>query len=160
MLRLSGAALILTASLLLAVSLSASEQKKLRRSEGLLLLVRHIREQIGCFHAPLPAICASFSHKELEECGFLSVLQQDGLAAALEKSGPALDLSEEELHPLFSFADSLGRGQTEGELRLCDHTATELEKTLAKRREELPRRTRVLQTLFVSGALMLVILLF
>ena len=159
MLRIGGAALLLAASLLLAVTLSRGEEKKLRRSEGLVLLVRHIREEVRCFRRPLPEIYDSFSHAALEECGFLSVLRREGLAHALKEMADALTVSNEEKRALLAFARAVGNGQTEGQIRLCDYTLAELEKMLAKRREEAPRRTRVLQTMSISGGLMLLVLL-
>ena len=123
------------------------------------MLVRHIRGQICCYRTPIYKIYASFSHKELEECGFLSVLRERGFLAALNECASALYVEGQELSALRAFGTELGKSQTSEELRLCDYTAAELERAVARRREEAPKRTRVLQTLSISGGLMLVILL-
>ena len=159
MLRVGGALLLLAGALLFAIDATAAEQKKLRLLEGLLLLVRHIRREIEGPRTPMPQILSSFTHGALEECGFLPVLREAGLAAALCQCREMMPLSGEEMRTLSGFAATLGRSGAKGQVELCDRTAAELERSLAKRREEVPRRTRVLQTLSISGALMLLLLL-
>lgn len=159
MLRIGGAALILLASVTLAHTYSTTERKRLSLVEGLLALVRFVREQVVCFHTPTGEIYRSFSHKELAECGFLSVLRERGMEAAVEELQDKAYLSSEELRALCGFAAMLGKGQTEGQVRLCDYTERALLNALEKRREEAPRRTRVFGTLSVTGGLMLIIVL-
>ncbi len=159
MLRLGGAALIFLASLLLSRAYSAAERKRLLVCEGLLSFVRFVREQVACFRTPTGDIYRSFFHKELEECGFLPALRERGFEAAVKRLGEENALSAEELRVLCGFAAMLGKGQTEGQLRLCDYTERALLEALGKRRENAPRQTRVFGTLSVTGGLMMIILL-
>lgn len=159
MLRIGGAALLLASSFFLAAEAAAGERRRLRHYEGLLAFVRFVRAQVEGARRPMPQICAAFYHKELAECGFLPLLQRQGLAVALQEGEGLLGLEAEELRPLFAFAATLGKGEAEGEVQLCIRTEAELERGLLRRREEAPRRTRVSQTLSISGALMLLLLL-
>ena len=97
-------------------------------------------------------------HEEPHDLEFFRTEGQ-GLAVALQEGEGLLGLEAEELRPLFAFAATLGKGEAEGEVQLCIRTEAELERGLLKRREEAPRRTRVSQTLSISGALMLLLLL-
>ena len=159
MLRVGGAVLILLASVALARAHSAVEQKKLSVCEGVVGFVRFVREQVACFHTPTGEIYCSFFHRELEDCGFLPMLRERGLEAAVGKLEELKLLSQEEQRALRGFAAMLGKGQTEGQVRLCDYTERMLAESLKKRREETPRATRVFGTLSVTGGLMLIILL-
>ena len=78
---------------------------------------------------------------------------------ALMAGRETLYLGGEELAILTAFAEGVGRSYSAEQIALCDYTLRELEKALARRREEAPKRTRVLRTLSLVGGLMLVILL-
>ena len=110
-------------------------------------------------NTPTGEIYRSFVHRELAECGFLSALRERGIDAAIGELRDKKYLSNEELRALRGFAAMLGKGQTEGQVRLCDYTERALLDALKKRREEAPRRTRVFGTLAVTGGLMLIIVL-
>lgn len=160
MLQLIGAAGILSLAVYLSIVLSVMEARRVRQIEGLLLLVRHIRGEIACFRTPVGDIYATFHNEALAECGFLAVLRESGFSAALATGRETLYLAEEELATLTAFAEGVGRSYSAEQVALCDYTERELEKALAKRREEAPKRTRVLRTLSLVGGLMLVVLLF
>lgn len=159
MLRLIGAAALLLLSLYVGASLAAMEKKRLRQTEGFLLLVRYIREQISCFRRPLSDIYAGFRNEALDSVGFLPVLANGDFAAALTEARDCLYLEEEELKLLYVFAESVGQSFEEEQRALCAYTERELEKALARRREELPKRVRVLRTLSAVFGGMIVILL-
>lgn len=159
MLQLIGAAGLISLALYLAVALSKMEMRRVRQMEGLLLLVRHIRGEIACFRTPVADIYASFQNEALAECGFLAALRERGFYSALMAGRETLYLGGEELAILTAFAEGVGRSYSAEQIALCDYTLRELEKALARRREEAPKRTRVLRTLSLVGGLMLVILL-
>ncbi|MBQ8859339.1 MAG: stage III sporulation protein AB [Clostridia bacterium] len=157
--RLIGAAALLLLSVYTGASLAAMEKKRLRQTEGFLLLVRYIREQISCFRRPLPAIYASFSNEALHSAGFLPALAEGDFSSALAEAREGLYLEEEEFKLLFGFGESVGQSFEEEQRALCAYTERELEKALARRREEVPKRVRVLRTLCAVFGGMIVILL-
>ncbi len=159
MLQLIGAIGVMALSAYLAFSFSKMEGKRVRQIEGFLLLIRHIRAEIACFRTPVADIYAGFSHAALAECGFLESLRERGFSAALAAGQGELYLEEEEMATLSAFGEGVGRSYSGEQIALCDYTIGELEKALSRRREEAPKRARVLRTLSIAGGLMLVILL-
>ncbi len=159
MLRLIGAAALLLLSLYTGSSLAEMEKKRLRQTEGFLLLVRYIREQISCFRRPLPDIYRDFQSEPLRNAGFLPALAKGDFAAALAAAKDGLYLEEEEIGLLYAFAQSVGQSFEEEQKALCAYTERELEKALARRKEETPKRVRVLRTLSAVFGGMIVILL-
>ena len=159
MLRLIGAAALLLLSVHVGNSLAAVEKKRLRQIEGFLLLVRYIREQISCFRRPLPEIYGGFRNEALESVGFLAHLSEGDFATAFEKAREELYLEDEERKLLCAFAAGVGQSFEEEQRALCAYTERELEKALARRKEEAPKRARVLRTLCAVFGGMIVILL-
>ncbi len=157
--RVCGSLLLVGLSLYGAYSFTLLEHRRVRQTEGFLLLIRYIRTQIACFRPTLGEIYDSFENRALLECGFLAALRERGFSSALRDTRPALYLDEEELKLLATFADEIGRSYSSEELALCDYTAREMEKAMEKRREEAPRRTRVASSLMMTGGLALVFLL-
>ena len=56
-----GIILLLCGSLYLCVSFSLFERRRLEQCEGFMLLIRHVKAQISCFHMPLSRIWQTFS---------------------------------------------------------------------------------------------------
>ena len=155
--RILGSLLLLGLSLYGCYSFSRLEEKRVRQTEGFLLLLRYMRTRISCFRTAREDIYASFENRALSECGFLCALRAHGFAAALERMRPQLYL--EELRLLSSFGEELGQGYSEEEVILCEGAIKEMEQAMEKRRSEAPRRTRVAHSLVMTGGLALVFLL-
>ncbi len=158
LLRVCGSCLLIGLSLYGAYSFTLLENRRVRQTEGFLLLIRYIRTQIACFRPTLGEIYGSFENRTLAECGFLTALRRDGFSAALRDTRPTLYLDEEELKLLASFGEELGHSYSDEELALCDYTVSEMEKAMEKRKEEAPRRTRVASSLMMTGGLALLFL--
>ena len=160
LLKSFGIILLLTGSLYLCFSFSQFERKRLRQCEGFLLLLRHIRAQISCFRMPIGRIYASFSTEELEQCGFLSLLRDtEDLEKALLGAKGNIWISEEEISLLKAFGRELGEGYAEEQIAVCDYYIGELEKAYGERRNGLPQQTKLYRSLFITGGLMLAIML-
>lgn len=157
--RILGSLLLVGLSLYGCYSFSLLEEKRVRQTEGFLLLLRYMRTRISCFRTAREDIYASFENRALSECGFLCALRAHGFAAALERMRPQLYLDEEELLLLSSFGEELGQGYSEEEVILCEGAIKEMEQAMEKRRSEAPRRTRVAHSLVMTGGLALVFLL-
>ena len=155
-----GIILLLSGSLYLCFSFSLFEKRRLEQCEGFLLLIRHLKAQISCFHTPLGRIYASFTHGELERCGFLPILRQTGnLSMALKDAKKDIWLSEEEFTLLNAFAGEVGGSYVDEQISCCDYYIGELERAYKERREEIPGRKKLYRSLFITGGLMLAIVL-
>lgn len=160
MLKTFGVIMLLSGGLYLCFSFSVFERRRVLQCEGFLLLLRHIRAQIACFRMPLDRIWESFSSAELKRCGFLDALREKGdFTQALLAVRGQIWLCREELDLLFAFGGELGRSYFEDQVACCDYYIGELEQAYAQRRVEQPKRVKLYRSLFLTGSLMLVIIL-
>ena len=132
-------------------------RERLLQMDGLLLLLRHIRERIACFHTPRGEILESFQNPALSRAGFLAAARGGDLAAALAASLDRLYLDEGESAILTEFASGFGAGFAEEELARCDLAIARLEAAITARREALPRTAKLYRTVVVCSALAVII---
>lgn len=152
-----GLTLWISALLLALFYLGGQEKRRVEETEGLVLLLRHIRASVQTYALPKDKIYESFRHKALEKCGFLPLLKKEGLTVAIEKGG--LALKAESLRPLTVFAAGEGGRLTEEELSACGLALDGMEQVLAELKGKLPERLRLLRTLVLSGGMMVAVLL-
>ena len=157
LLKTVGALLLFGISLYAAMESGQSLRRRMLQGEGMLQLLRHIRTQISCFSTPLPEIYASFENPALSDAGFLRVLRQDGLAAALDACEVCLEESERRM--LLSFAEELGNSYRTDQLALCDAYIDELAAVCERKKNELPKKSKLYRSLILTGGLAAVILL-
>ncbi len=154
-----GIAFLTAITVYLCFEATKMEKKKLRQAEGFLLFLRHVKAQISCYCAPLGEIFAEFANDALEECGFLPVLREKGLADAVKKSRSSIYLEEEEINMLTAFASQLGTGYRSEQLEICDYYIGEFENLLNLKREEHPKKSKLGRTVVLTGGLMLIVVL-
>lgn len=160
LLKTFGVILLLSGSLYLCFCFTQFERRRLQQCEGLLLLLRHIKAQISCFHMPLGRIYATFSSEELERCGFLEALRQtEDISKALDSAKGEMWLSGEEMTLLRAFSGEVGASYVEEQIACCDYYIGQLEQAYAERKTALPARRKLYRSLFITGGLMLVIIL-
>lgn len=133
------------------------ERRRVAECEGLLALLRHIRAAVSSYGLPKGEIYRSFSSEVLEDCGFLSLLREKGLAAAL--AAELLIMKGERLRPLIAFASGEGMRLTAEELTACERAEGEVERLLQTMKEHLPERLRLSRTLVLTVGMMVAILL-
>ena len=68
-------------------------------------------------------------------------------------------LSEEEFTLLSAFAGEVGGSYVDEQISCCDYYIGELERAYKERREEIPGRKKLYRSLFITGGLMLAIVL-
>lgn len=141
-------------------SLTRFESRRIRQTEGFLLLLRHIKAMISCYRAPVREIYDGFSCRALEECGFIDALRLEGsFERAIQICRERIYLEEEEINLLTAFGRELGKSYRDEEVESCDYYIGEFERAFAGRREEHPKRVKLYRSLVITGALMLVIVL-
>ena len=158
MLKILGALCLMGATSYLCLLHSRQEQARVRRCEGLLLLVRHLGVRISSFCEPIERALASFENKALDEMGFLPLVRERGLVHAILAFRTSPVLTSEEWGMLATFATELGGRYTRDALALCAATERELAAALARLREQAPARRRVGHSLLIFGGLSLFLL--
>ena len=118
-LRILGSSLILAASILLSLTLVHCSRKREAEYDALCALLRHIRDNIDCFMTPIGTILESFNSEPLKQCGFSRVMCEEGLSAAAASG--FLSVSDEAVGLLIEFADGLGIGLRDEEMRRCEY---------------------------------------
>lgn len=155
--RLIGCVLILLASLGMSLALMRRSRRREAEYAALLSLIRHIRDSIDCFMAPVGSILSSFSSQALEETGFADVMRSDGLTAAAESG--LLSVSEETSDLLRDFASELGHGLRDEEMRRCEYFADRMSELADAERSRAESCRRLYLYLPPLGALSLIIVL-
>ena len=133
------------------------ERRRLLEYRGLCRLVSHIKSTLAASPAPLVAIYASFRDDALRRTGFLSLLAKEGLAAALASG--ALHLDESETLPFRTYAEGLGTRLYSEEVRAAEELFAAVSLSLKEKEAALPRKERLTGTLFLSGGILLLLLL-
>lgn len=133
------------------------ERRRLKEQRALLRLLIHIRDALATAPLPLNEIYADFHDDSLARTGFLCVLTQRGLAAALDAR--LLHLSEEELSPFKEYAAALGTRPYAEEKKKTEELCRLAAVTLARHEESAPARIKLVGTLFFSGGVLLLLLL-
>ena len=157
LIKVCGAATLLLITLYLCYEASRMELRRVRQTEGFLLLIRHIKAQISCFCAPLADIFEEFENSSLESIGFTAALREGGFSYAVEKCREKIYLDPEEINMLSSFGEELGKSYREEQLECCDYYIGELESSYSRTRDEQPRRSRLYRSLLLTGGLMVII---
>lgn len=156
--RSVGVIALFALALLLCRALSEHEARRLRSTDAILSLLRHLRTMILCFRMPLDEIYLSFEDADLEGIGFLRHLREtQNLREALMRSRGELLLSEDLCGRLAELSDAVGRGDGETAAELCEYYIGELSREAAELRAASPKRLGLRRSLVVTGMLMLVI---
>ncbi|MBQ8208231.1 MAG: stage III sporulation protein AB [Clostridia bacterium] len=154
--KIIGAVLLLISAFLCSLYLISKEKKHVELLGGFNELIREIYKQIEMLNLPVPEILERADERFLTLCGI-----REGEAISLEK---LIDLTENRLDPkereiIMSFASGLGRCYRDEQLRLCKYYSGELESCLAARKNDYPKKRKLIITLTVCAALGIIILI-
>lgn len=99
------------------------ENKKLTQTDAFITLINHIKLNIDCYALPVPSILQSCDRGLICDCGGENA-PMSGISEFINGCDICLDANIYAV--LTSFADSLGKGYRESEIRLCDLCISEL----------------------------------
>ena len=153
-----GCAFILIFFLLCAYRSSRLSEEESAQLSELLLFVRYLSSRIGYFMEPLPDIYDSFEGKALEACGFLPAVRAGGddfASDAIEKLSVS-DETKSALAELFADLGKKGAKESLSSLEICEARLREEDEA---KRAALPDKTRVIRTLALTAAAMVLILI-
>ncbi len=151
-----GALLLLGAGVGVGLRARHAARRELRRTEGFLALLCHIRTHIESFSMPIDKILAGCNPHVLADCGADGMRFSDFSALLSRASG---ELPQEARRLLACFGKELGRGYRADQLRHCEQYITLLERECRLLREALPRREKTLLILPVALAAMALLML-
>lgn len=157
MIRRTGAVLFVAFLLVTLFLYRKEEKRRLAEYRGLLRLISHIRNALAVSPRPLFEIYATFTDGALERSGLLPVLKARGFAAALEEK--PLPLSEEDTYLLKEYAAALGGRPYAEEKNKTEELYRHLSAGYAERELLVPKRLKLVGTLFLSGGMLFLLLL-
>ncbi len=155
MIKLLGAALVLSVGVISAFGTVRYEKKRLSVLDGWIDLILYIRAQIDCYLTPLYEILSSSDPALMHAC--MSPEHETDLGAILRASSIYLDGNSKRL--LESFIREIGSGYREEQVKLCDYYISALRTERAKVADELPTRMRLYAALCICVSLGTAILL-
>lgn len=130
---------------------------RLACTQGITMLLRHIREQIRRFSMPLDEIYMSF-HETIDGGKFDRLLKTEGFEKALSKTSVSLDLPGGVLPCLKSLAGKLGKSDAEEQIDCCEQALSVMEECLNEENKRYPERVKVCRVVSAAAALTAVIL--
>lgn len=157
-LKICGALALLAFALLASECYRKDRESAFLRLEGMVLLLRFLKEEIDRYLTPCDEIFLKFRHEALEACGFLPLLREKkSLAEALELSYEDLALPEKIRSELTDYAGHLGQGYREEEVERANCTLARVLPIYETARETLKKNIRLARVLLLSGAVMLIL---
>lgn len=154
-LKLIGSLLILAAGGGAAVLAAKTEMRRLEVLDGWIGLIAYVRSRIDCFLMPQSDILASCGRDPILRCGgTFPCTDFASLARAAKKH-----LSADGFRIVGAFADGIGSGYREEQVRACDYYIDALRELRKKQAETLHARIRVRVALCLTAALGAAILL-
>ena len=140
-------------------AMANAERERIARGDGMILLIRSIRQGAAYFRQPLGEIFDSFSYPALEKSGFLKTLCERGLAEAFSAFQNEFGYDSFTEHRLSDFAAALGKLPLEEQLLSCDRILALLEEKAAEAKAAFPKKNKLYRTLGMTLGVGVVILL-
>ena len=155
MLKLLGGAAVILSSVMAARYISSFEKNKIKRIEGIISFIKHIRDSIDCYSMPIEKIITS-GNALLWEMGIDKGKKE--LSELLCECGKGCGEDCEKI--LEAFSGTLGKGYREQQVRLCDEVISELESIRKKLVLVYPSKEKTtLAICFTLGGALLILLL-
>lgn len=135
-------------------SICQREERRLRQVDGLIDLVGYIRDMIDRYLMPIDRILKECDRELLSVCGFSGEGEK-----LCEMVDGAVFFDENIRGEMRSFAEELGRGWRESQLKLCDRCLSVLGRERDRLSADLPRSRRAVMTLAMAVSAGITILL-
>ena len=158
MIKFTGLLFIFLFSALGGHLLAKKEKEQIESAEGMLYLIRTIRQNVAYFRLHLDEIYRQFSHPSLQNSDFLIYLRQKGLKEAylFEKERFGYDNFTE--MRFLSFAESVGRLPIDEQIKSCDLICDLLEEKIRESKANFPTKKRLYNVLGISLGIAMIIL--
>lgn len=140
-------------------TIAKREKERIHRAEGMLVLIRSIRQGAAFLRMPLGEIYRSFSCDALKKGEFLSTLCQKGLKEAYLSHKDEFGYDGFTEGRFLTFAESVGKLPLEEQLHACDMVSELLEEKLREAKASFPTKKKLYVTLGMTLGIGAVILL-
>lgn len=134
------------------------EKERIEAEEGMLYLIRNIRQNIAFLRKPLDEIYKQFSYPALERGKFLTIMREEGLQTAYLSEKECFGYDSFTEARFITFAENIGKLPLEEQLRSCDMLSEVLEEKLKDAKTNFPNKKKLYQALGISLGLAFVIL--
>ena len=152
--KTAGALLLFVSALLTSRRYAEGERGRLRDLESLMEFVRYVRTQIDCFLLPIDQITRDYKPREVSE--LTAILQKFPFPESIEKL--RAHIHQEEYGVLETFANSLGRGYRDEQIKLCTLCLDGLEEIRTRQKKDIQSKIKMVRSFCLLGSLMVILL--
>ena len=158
MIKFTGLLLVFLFSALGGHLLAKREKEQIESAEGMLFLIRTIRQNVAFFRIHLDEIYQHFTYPSLQGSDFLQILKQRGLKDAYlsEKERFGYDSFTETR--FLSFTETVGKLPIDEQIKSCDLLCDLLEEKLREMKADFPKKKKLYNVLGISLGIVLIIL--
>lgn len=155
---LAGAVFVLSAALAVSGSLLSKGKRRIEVLDALCKLIEYIKQNIDTFGTPVGEIVAHYGYSVLDKYAFGDAMRKDGLcSAAVQK---LLPIGEEAQNDLAAFAENIGEGYRDEEVRRCGYYLSRFEAHLAEEKEHYAKNIPLYRYLpLLAGVSALILLI-
>ena len=151
-----GALLILGASCAVSFCLIREGAGKVTALEAVCRLIMHIKQNIETFGTPIDGILECYSSEYFEKSCFADEMRKNGIAHAA--SCGRIALREDAKTEFKAFAENIGKGYRDEEIRRCEYYLSLFEGYLSEEKDRLKRYSPMYRYLPPLAAMSLIII--
>ena len=155
LIKLFGAAMVVTSGLLASRALVSLEKEKNDQLDSFIALIRYIRNRIDCYSIPIDKIFAECPEEIFEQIGGKEADMTFGRLIERKK----ILLDGEARRILGEFSETLGRNYRERQIKLCDGAISSLEVLRESEKKKYIAKKKTVNALCLAAAGLVVILL-
>ncbi len=155
--RILGFILLVLSAVFFAFIMSNGEKKRIIQLSVLCEALKEITRKIESFNMPVEEIMLEFDPRLFLALGYRKSDMPRSFEDLLCESSLLLGRREKEL--LFAFSGGLGKKYREEQISFCNYYYKELSDIHISSKEDFPKKQKLYYTLFICGALALVILM-
>jgi len=154
--KMFGAVLVVIGGAVSAYILNSKAKRTLGCAEGLISLLRYVKNKVSCYAMPIERILSGCEEEVLLECGYTGERKPKSLEEFMSGC-PGLD--GRALKIMTEFTQNFGKNYRAEQIKLCESSIDELSALRAEISDKLPIKKKLNSTLCISGAVAIVILL-
>lgn len=155
--NIAGGVLIICAALWISFRLTSQGIYRIEAIEAVCKLVTYIKQNIDTFGTPVDTILLTYKCDILDGCAFGEIMRSYGIFEAVTRR--LIPLCEMAQSDFETFAENIGKGYRDEELKRCDYYLSRFEACLFEEREKFLRYRPMYRYLPILGALSVVLLL-
>ncbi len=144
LIKLAGSLVWILVGFAVSREINSYQSKKLTQADAFITLINHIKLNIDCYALPIPSILQSCDRGLICDCGGENA-PTSGIREFINGCEICMDANIYTM--LTSFADSLGKGYRESEIKLCDMCINELSMYKSGLSEKLGKSKKLCTTI-------------